>query len=113
MGTTAYFLINADRQVAQREDYYAKAIAELEAIPEVEFAEPVSGIYDLMVKVDVPIRAILVANKMLEKAWVKRLHVLRVEPIERERRERVETIEREGVEYARATAPSVKVTEQI
>lgn len=100
MGTKAYFLINVDKQVAQRDDYYKKAVDELEAIPEVEFVEPVSGLYDLMVKVDVPIRAIFVADKILEKEWVRRLHVLRVEPVERERVK--------PTEHERVSKPSVK-----
>lgn len=105
MGTKAYFLINVAKQVVQRDDYYIKAINELEAIPEVESVEPVSGIYDLMVKVDVPIRAIFVADKILEKEWVRRLHVLRIEAVERER---VRPIERESV-----SEPPVKGVVQI
>ena len=100
MGTKAYFMINVDSQTAQLENYYVGAVNELMAIPEVEFVEPVSGIYDLMVKVDVPIRAILVANKILAKEWVKRLHVLKVEPTERKRAE--------PIEHERVSAPSVK-----
>ena len=100
MGTKAYFMINVDRQIAQQDDYYVMAANELEAIPEVELVEPVSGIYDLMVKVDVPMRAIFVANKILEKEWVRRLHVLNVEPVERKR---VKPVEPE-----RISEPSVK-----
>ena len=84
MGTKAYFMINVDKQTAQLDDYYIWAVNELEAIPEVEFVEPVSGIYDLMVKVDAPIRVVLTANKILAKEWIRRLHVLKVEPVERE-----------------------------
>ena len=89
MGSKAYFLINVDGEVAQRDDYCLKAIGELEAIAEVECVEPVSGIYDLMVKANVPIRTIFVADKILEKAWVRRLHVLKVEE---KAREPVETV---------------------
>lgn len=105
MGTKAYFLINVAKQVVQRDDYYAKAVNELEAIPEVESVEPVSGIYDLMVKVDVPVRTIFVADKILEKEWVRRLHVLTVEAVERKR---VKPIERE-----RVSEPPVKGVVQI
>jgi hypothetical protein len=100
MGTKAYFMINVDSQTAQLDNYYVGAVNELMAIPEVECVEPVSGIYDLMVKVDVPIRVILVANKILAKEWVKRLHVLKVEPIEPERVE--------PIEHKRVPEPSVK-----
>ena len=104
MGTKAYFMINVDKQIAQQDDYYVRAINELEAIPEVEFVEPVSGIYDLMVKVDVPTRAIFVANKILAKEWVSRLHVLKVEPVEPERVE--------PIPYERVSEPSAKGTTQ-
>jgi len=100
MGTKAYFMINVDSQIAQLDNYYVGAVNELMAIPEVECVEPVSGIYDLMVKVDVPIRVVLVANKILAKEWVRRLHVLKVEPIERERAEPIET--------KKVSEPSVK-----
>ena len=104
MGTKAYFMINVDRQIAQQGDSYRRAINELEEIPEVQFVEPVLGIYDLMVKVDVPIdvpiTVALVANKILEKEWVRRLHVLKVEPVERNRAK--------PIEYDRISEPSVK-----
>jgi len=90
MGTKAYLMINVDRQIAQQGDYYIRMVSELEAIPEVEFVEPVSGVYDLLVKVDAPIMAIFVANKILAKEWVRRLHVLRVEPVEREKGKHME-----------------------
>jgi len=90
MGTKAYFLINVDEQITQNQEHLIRATGELEKIPEVEFVEPVSGIYDLMVKVDVPIRTIFVANKILEKEWVTRLLVLRIEPVEHRRIEHIE-----------------------
>ena len=83
MGTKAYFMINTDKTLSQ-DARYADAIRELEAIPEIESVEPVYGVYDLVAKVDAPVRVILVANKVLEKEWVRRLHVLRVEPTARE-----------------------------
>ncbi|MBA7598985.1 hypothetical protein ES703_06012 [subsurface metagenome] len=83
MGTKAYFMINMDKALSDS-GYYADAIRELESIPEVESVEPVSGTYDLVAKVDAPIRVMLVANKVLEKVWVRRLHVLKIEPAERE-----------------------------
>ena len=99
MGTKAYFMINMDKTLSE-DGYYADAIRELEAIPEVEAVEAVSGTYDLVAKVDAPIRVILVANKVLEKKWVRRLHVLRAEPTEREEAipqiPKVEAAEREA-----------------
>ena len=84
MGTKAYFMVDVADEVHE-EGRCAEAIRELEAIPEVETVEPVSGSCDFMVKADVPIRAIFVANKIRAKEWVKRLRILRVEPVEREK----------------------------
>ena len=84
MGTKAYFMIDLADE-AREEGRCAQAMTELEAIPEVEVVEPVSGSCDFLVKVDVPIRAIFVANKIREKEWVKRLRILRVEPVEPEK----------------------------
>ena len=80
METKAYFMVKTDR--AAGGDGYAETIRELEAMPEVESVEPVSGEYDLVViaTVDAPIRVVLVANKIQAKKWVKSLHVLNVEP---------------------------------
>ncbi|MBE9502403.1 MAG: Lrp/AsnC ligand binding domain-containing protein [Chloroflexi bacterium] len=83
MGTKAYFMINMDKTLSE-DGYYVDAIRELEAIPEIESVEAVSGTYDLVAKVDAPIRVVLVASKVLEKKWVRRLHVLQAEPVERE-----------------------------
>ena len=78
MGTKAYFMVNMEKKFTE-DGYYLDAIRELEAIPEVESVKPVSGVCDLLVEVDAPIRVVLVANKIQAKKWVKSLHVLRVE----------------------------------
>jgi len=78
MGTKAYFMVNMDKKFNE-DGYYSDAVRELEAMSEVESVEPVSGVCDLLVKVDAPIRVILVANKIQAKKWVKSLHVLKVE----------------------------------
>ena len=77
MGMKAYFMIKI-----KATDGLTDAIRELEAMPEVEAVEPVSGEYDLVTKVDAPIRVVLVANKILAKEWVKGLHILKIEPAE-------------------------------
>lgn len=59
-------------------------LRDLEAIPEVKVVEQVSGNCNLLVKVEAPIRTILVANKILAKEWVGKLRVLHVEPIQTE-----------------------------
>lgn len=84
MGMKAYFMIDVTDELYQ-EGHWQRAKQELEAIPEVEDVEAVSGSCDFLVKVDVPIRVIFVANKIRTKEWVKRLRILRVEPAEPEK----------------------------
>jgi len=79
MATKAYFMINVTEKFCQGD--YPDILRDLETIPEVKAAERISGACDLLVKVEAPIRMIFVANKLLAKEWVKRLHVLYVEPI--------------------------------
>ena len=84
MGTKAYFMINMEKRFSH-DSHYLDALRELEAMPEVVAVKPVSGVCDLLVTVDAPIRVILVANKIQAKKWVKSLHILKVEeaqPIE-------------------------------
>lgn len=82
MATKAYFMLCVVEKFCQ--DSYQRILSDLEAIPEVQAVERVSGGCDLLVKVEAPIRMIFVANKILAKEWVKRLHVLQVEPIQPE-----------------------------
>ena len=79
MGTKAYFMINMAKRFSD-DSYYLDVIRELEAMPEVEAVKPVSGVCDLLVQVNAPIRVVLVANKIQAKKWVKSLHILKVEP---------------------------------
>jgi len=78
MGTKAYFMVNMDKKISE-DGYYLDALSELETMPEVESVEPVSGVCDLLVKVDAPVRMIFVANKIRAMKWVKSLHVLKIE----------------------------------
>jgi len=80
MATKAYFMINVTEKFCQ--NGYQDILRDLETIPEVKAVERISGACDLLVKVDAPVRMIFVANKLLAKEWVKRLHVLYVEPIQ-------------------------------
>jgi len=79
MGTKAYLMVNLEKRFCE-DGYYLNAVKELADMPEVESVEPVSGVCDLLLKVDAPIRVVFVANKILAKQYVKRLQVLRVEP---------------------------------
>ena len=80
MATKAYFMVSVAEKFCQ--NGYQDILRDLETIPEVKSVERVSGACDLLVKVDVPIRMIFVANKIMAKEWVKSLHVLKVEPIQ-------------------------------
>lgn len=78
MATKAYFVINVAEEFCR--DYYQDMVRELKAIPEVKSIERISGTSDLLVKVEAPMRAIFVADKILVKQWVKRLVILKVQP---------------------------------
>jgi hypothetical protein len=80
MGTTAYLLIRAAEGV--RSNGYLKALEDLRSLPEVEYVEPVSGLYDCMAKVEAPSKLVFVVHKVMAKSWVERVHILRVdEPV--------------------------------
>jgi len=80
MEIKAYLMIEMDREDGG--DGHRNAVEELQAMPEVVAVAPVSGEYDLVVEatVDIPIRVGVIADKIQAKEWVKRLHVLKVEP---------------------------------
>ena len=82
MATKAYFMVSVAEKFCQ--NGYQDIWRDLETIPEVKSVERVRGACDLMVKVEAPIRMIFVANKIMAKEWVKRLHVIYVEPIQPE-----------------------------
>lgn len=82
MATKAYFMVNVAEKFWQ--EGYPRIFRDLETIPEVKAIERVNGACDLLIKVEAPIRMIFVANKLMAKEWVKRLHVLHVEPIQPE-----------------------------
>ncbi len=84
MATRAYFMINVAKDRVGS-DGPIDVVRELEAIPGVKSAEPVFGIYDLLVIVEAPVSEVTHSvNKIMEKNWVRRLHILRAEPLERE-----------------------------
>ena len=78
MGTKAYFMIRMARKFAD-DSHYLDAVRELEAMPEVEAVTSVSGECDLLVKIDAPIRTILVANKIRSKKWIESLRIMEVD----------------------------------
>lgn len=82
MATKAYFVVSVAEDFYQNR--YEDVLRDLEAVPEVESIERISGTCDLLVKVGVPVAAIFVANKTLAKEWVKSLHMLKIEPFRTE-----------------------------
>ncbi len=78
MATKAYFVISVAEEFYQNR--YQDVLRDLEAVPEVESIERISGTCDLLVKVEAPTRVVFVADKILVKAWVQRVRVLKVEP---------------------------------
>ena len=84
MTTRAYFMINVGKGMVGRNSEVTME-RELKAIPGVKAVEPVFGIYDLLVLVEAPVsEATHSVNKIMEKDWVRRLHILRAEPLEGE-----------------------------
>ena len=80
MATSAYLLIRASEDI--RHNGYLHALEDLWALPEVEYVEPVSGLYDCVARVEAPIRLVFVVHKVMAKSWVERVHVLSIdEPV--------------------------------
>jgi hypothetical protein len=77
MATNAYLLIRASEAV--RNNGYLKALEDLWALPEVEYVEPVSGLYDCVARVEAPIRLVFLVHKVMAKSWVERVRVLTVD----------------------------------
>ena len=89
MTTNAYLLIRASEAV--RNNGYLKALEDLWALPEVEYVEPVSGLYDCVARVEVPIRLVFLVHKVMAKSWVERVHVLNIDQPVQEALESEET----------------------
>jgi hypothetical protein len=83
MTTSSYLLIRASEAV--RQNGYLEALEELWALPEVDYVEPVSNLYDCVVRVEASAtRLVLLIHEVMSKSWVEEVHVLRVDqPVER------------------------------
>jgi hypothetical protein len=81
MTTKAYFLIRVWEDLKQ--DGYLDWIKDLESMPEVQYITPVTGLYDVVARVEAPVTAMFVAHKVMADSHVKHLHVLRVEEPEK------------------------------
>jgi hypothetical protein len=81
MTTTAYLLIKASEAV--RNNGYLEALEDLRTLPEVQYIEPVSGLYDCVARVEAPTRVIFLVHKVMAKNWVECVHILRIDqPVE-------------------------------
>ena len=80
MATSAYLLIRASKAV--RQGGYLEALEELWALPEVEYVEPVSNLYDCVIRVEAPtIRLTPLVHEVMAKSWVADVHVLRIDQL--------------------------------
>ena len=76
MGLRAYLLVrivdHVDREAAQ------KALRQVEAMPEVDFADPVVGGYDLVVMIETAESVGAVADQLGRLPWVKSVETLKI-----------------------------------
>lgn len=93
MSSKGYLLIKMARESWQ--NGHADAAKELEALPEVEYATPVSGLYDLVAAVEAPLTTAVLAHKVSARPWVKYVHVLRVDEPTNHRRPLEERLRRQ------------------
>ncbi len=82
MTAKAYFLVTMERDFCTCQSEFDGIKKDLEDIPEVRTVESVDGPCDLLLQIEAPLRAILVADKILPKKWVKRLLIMKVEPFQ-------------------------------
>ena len=76
MGTRAYLLVNMSDEVNQQQ--FVNILRELEDMIEVDFVDPVIGIWDLVIMIEAPVTVASVAKKIQDQAWVKELQTLQI-----------------------------------
>lgn len=74
MATGAYLLIKAVEDVAK--DWQDEALENLRSLPEVKYAECVSGEYDCVARVETPIALFHLVHKVMAWGWIDRMQVL-------------------------------------
>ncbi|MFA6003911.1 MAG: hypothetical protein WC881_07575 [Elusimicrobiota bacterium] len=76
MGLRAYLLVNIvenlDREAAE------KALRQVEAMPEVDFADPVVGNHDLVLMVEAADSVGAIADALSRLPWVKSVETLKI-----------------------------------
>ena len=79
MGLRAYLLVDVVDNMGPAD--FAKAVQELEAIPEVDLVNPVIGSHDIVVMVDTSTTVEAVASQIQHQGWVKNMEILRIESL--------------------------------
>jgi len=72
----AYLLVSVVDDMGQ--DYFIKAVRALEEMQGVEFVDPVTGSFDMIIMVEAPLTIETLVKKINSKSWVRRVEVLRV-----------------------------------
>jgi len=76
VGLRGYLLINVVDDVDQQQ--FVKILRELEDMQGVEFVDPVTGSYDMVVIVDTPISVEALVAKIRAKSWFKKMEILSI-----------------------------------
>src|SRR3990172_10603542 len=58
-----------------------ESLEDLRSLPEVKYAEPVSGEYDCVARVEAPITLFYLVNKVMARGWIDRMQVLPVDQL--------------------------------
>ncbi|MDD5657106.1 MAG: Lrp/AsnC family transcriptional regulator [Elusimicrobia bacterium] len=76
MALRAYLLIKLSDQVGR--DEAQRALRQVEAMPEVDFADPTVGGYDLVLMVETADSVGALADQVAKFPWVRTLEVLKI-----------------------------------
>ena len=76
MGLRAYLLVQMADNLDQ--DAAEKALRQVEAMPEVDFADPVVGAYDLVLMVETADSVAGLADQVGKLSWVKSVETLKI-----------------------------------
>lgn len=79
MGQRAYLLIDVKDTVNQQE--FIQIIRELEAMVEVDFADPVVGNWDIIAMIEAPITVQAVVKELAQRLWVKNIEIAKIQSV--------------------------------
>ncbi|MFC1894077.1 hypothetical protein ACFLYR_08735 [Chloroflexota bacterium] len=74
MALKAYLLIRINRECYQHSQL-ENMLGQLATIHGVVYAEQIDGPYDLLVQIEDPLKAVLIANKIMALTWIRDLHL--------------------------------------